>query len=181
MAVVLDSIHRDLETLARSDPTEVGGSLQIPERGNEKAEGKMRGRSGKRRKRNERSGNKSLDRQEMLTNLESGWTPIDELDGSLLLDGSNSRGDVLWDDISSVEKTTRHETSVSWVTLKERVKQKEAKSAKGHFHFEIPATTQPFTDLDHLVTLLERRESHLSNGVLLVEGLLGRDDWSVGS
>ena len=59
-------------------------------------------------------------RQRILTDLESGWTPIDELNGSLLLDGSNSRGDIFWNDISSVKKTTRHELSVSWVTLKGR-------------------------------------------------------------
>jgi len=83
------------------------------------------------------------------TALESGWTPVDELDGSLGLDGGYSGVDVLRDDISSVHKTTGHVLSVSWVTL-------------GHHtgRFE-----------DGVGDLRDRK--------LLVVGLLGRDDWSI--
>ena len=51
------------------------------------------------------------------TALETGWAPIDELDGSLGLDGGDSGVDILGDDITSVHETASHVLSVSWVTL----------------------------------------------------------------
>src|SRR5690606_18467568 len=36
------------------------------------------------------------------TDLETGWAPVNELNGTLGLDGSNSSVDVLWNDITTV-------------------------------------------------------------------------------
>jgi len=49
--------------------------------------------------------------------FETSWAPIDELDGSLGLDGGDSGVDILWDDITSVHEAASHVLSVSWVTL----------------------------------------------------------------
>lgn len=84
------------------------------------------------------------------TNLEAGGAPVDELDRPLRLDSCNRRVDVLWDDVTTVQEAAGHELSVTGVTL------------------------------DHLVSLFEGAESHLSNRVLLVEGLFSRDDGCVG-
>jgi hypothetical protein len=84
------------------------------------------------------------------TDLETSWAPVDELDGSLGLDGGNGGVDILGDDISTVEETTGHVLSVSWVAF------------------------------DHLVGGLETGVGDLSNRQLLVVGLLGGDDWGVG-
>jgi len=51
------------------------------------------------------------------TTLETGWAPVNELDGSLGLDGGDSGVDILWDDITSVHEAACHVLSVSWVTL----------------------------------------------------------------
>merc|ERR1719331_2906623 len=51
------------------------------------------------------------------TALEAGWAPVDELDGSLGLDGGDSGVDILWDDITSVHEAASHVLSVSWVAL----------------------------------------------------------------
>ena len=51
------------------------------------------------------------------TALETGWAPVDELNGSLGLDGSNGGVDILWHDITSVHEAASHVLSVSWVTL----------------------------------------------------------------
>ena len=51
------------------------------------------------------------------TALESSWAPVDELDGSLGLDGGDGGVDILWNDITSVHQTTGHIFSVSWVTF----------------------------------------------------------------
>jgi len=51
------------------------------------------------------------------TALETGGAPVDELDGSLGLDGGDSGVDILWDDITSVHEAACHVLSVSWVTL----------------------------------------------------------------
>merc|ERR1712166_1696231 len=51
------------------------------------------------------------------TTLETCWAPIDELDGSLGLDGAHGGVDILWYDITSVHQTTSHVFSMSWVTL----------------------------------------------------------------
>jgi len=51
------------------------------------------------------------------TALETSWAPVDELDGSLGLDGGNGSVDVLWNDITSVHEAAGHVLSVSWVAL----------------------------------------------------------------
>jgi len=51
------------------------------------------------------------------TTLETGRAPVNELDGSLGLDGGNSGVDILGDDITSVHEAACHVLSVSWVTL----------------------------------------------------------------
>jgi hypothetical protein len=51
------------------------------------------------------------------TNLESSGAPVDELDGSLGLDGSNRSIDILGDDITSIHHGAGHVFSVSGVTL----------------------------------------------------------------
>ena len=82
--------------------------------------------------------------------LETGWAPVDELNSSLGLDGSNSGVDVLWNDITSVHEAASHVLSVSWVAL------------------------------GHHGSWLEGGVGDLSDGELLVVSLLGRDDWSIG-
>ena len=84
------------------------------------------------------------------TDLETSWTPVDELDGSLGLDGSNGGVDVLGYDITSVQHTAGHVLAVTWVTFY------------------------------HLVGWLETSVGDLGNGELLVVGLLSGDDWGVG-
>ena len=84
------------------------------------------------------------------TDLETSWTPVDELNGSLRLDGSNGRVDVLWHDVTSVQHTAGHVLAVTWVT----------------FH--------------HLVGWLEASVGDLGNRELFVVGLLGGDYWGVG-
>lgn len=82
--------------------------------------------------------------------LEAGWAPVDELDGSLGLDGGNGGVDVLWDNVATVKHAARHVLAVTWVAL------------------------------DHLVGWLEAHVGDLGDRELLVVGLLGGDDWSVG-
>ena len=82
--------------------------------------------------------------------LESGGTPVDELDRSLRLDGGNGRVDVLWNDVSTIQHAAGHVLSMAWITL------------------------------DHLVGWLEAGVGDLGHSQLLVVGLLGRDDRSVG-
>jgi len=84
------------------------------------------------------------------TALESGRAPVDELDGSLGLDGGDGSVDILGDDITSVHEAASHVLSVSGVTL-------------GHHGGG-----------------LEGGVGDLSNGELLVVGLLGRDDGGIG-
>merc|ERR1719157_125554 len=82
--------------------------------------------------------------------LETGWAPVDELDGSLGLDGGDGGVDILGDDITSVHKAACHVLSVSWVAL------------------------------GHHGGWLEGAVGDLSDGELLVVGLLSGDDWGVG-
>merc|ERR1719273_2116632 len=84
------------------------------------------------------------------TALETGWAPIDELNGSLGLDGGNSGVDILGDDITSVHEAAGHVLSVSWITL------------------------------GHHSGWLEGGVGDLSNGELFVVCLLSGDDWGVG-
>jgi len=51
------------------------------------------------------------------TTLETSWAPVNELNGSLGLDGGDSGVDILWDDITSVHEAASHVLSVSWITL----------------------------------------------------------------
>jgi len=83
------------------------------------------------------------------TALETGRAPVDELDGSLGLDGSNGGIDVLGDNVTSVHHTTGHVFTVSWVTF------------------------------GHHGGWLESGVGDLSDGELLVVSFLGRDDWGV--
>ena len=77
------------------------------------------------------------------TDLETGGTPVDELDGSLGLNGCNGGVDVLGDDVTAVQHAASHVFTVTRVTL------------------------------DHLVSWLETSVCDLSNRQLLVVGLLG--------
>merc|ERR1712054_363615 len=83
------------------------------------------------------------------TALEAGWAPVDELDGSLGLDGGNSGVDILWDDITSVHEAASHVLSVSWIAL------------------------------GHHGGWLEGGVGDLSDGELLVVSFLGGDDWGI--
>jgi len=49
--------------------------------------------------------------------LETSRAPINELDGSLGLDGGDSGVDILGDDITSVHEAACHVLSVSWIAL----------------------------------------------------------------
>mmetsp|Transcript_1217 Transcript_1217/g.1468 ORF Transcript_1217/g.1468 Transcript_1217/m.1468 type:complete len:205 (-) Transcript_1217:602-1216(-) len=51
------------------------------------------------------------------TSLESSRTPVNELDGALILDCGHGGLDIGWGNISTVHETARHELSVGWVTL----------------------------------------------------------------
>ena len=82
--------------------------------------------------------------------LEAGRTPVDELDGPLGLDGCDGGVDVLGDDVAAVQHAAGHVLAVARVAL------------------------------DHLVGRLEAGICDLRHRELLVVGLLGRDDRSVG-
>jgi len=83
------------------------------------------------------------------TALEASGAPVDELDGSLGLDGGNGGVNILWHNITSVHEAASHVLTVTWVAL------------------------------GHHGGWLEGRVGDLGNGELLVVGLLGRDDWGV--
>jgi len=83
--------------------------------------------------------------------LEPSRAPVDELDGTLGLDGSNGGVDILGDDITTVHHAASHVLSVTWVALR------------------------------HHASWLEAGVGDLSDGELLVVGLLGGDDGSVGA
>jgi len=51
------------------------------------------------------------------TTFESSWAPVDELDGSLGLDGSNGGVDVLGDNVTSVHHTTGHVFTMSGIAF----------------------------------------------------------------
>ena len=82
--------------------------------------------------------------------LETGWAPVNELNGSLGLDGGDGGVDILWDDISSVHEAASHVFSVSWIAL------------------------------GHHGGWLEGGVGDLGDGELLVISFLGRDNWGVG-
>merc|ERR1719376_130967 len=81
--------------------------------------------------------------------FETGWTPIDELDGPLRLDGRDGGVDVLWYDISPVQHATGHVFSVTRVAL------------------------------DHLVGRLEASVGDFGDGELFVVRFFSRNHWSV--
>jgi hypothetical protein len=83
------------------------------------------------------------------TDLETSRAPVNELNGSLGLDGSNSGVDILRDDITSVHAGDSHVLTVSRVAL------------------------------GHSVSRLEDSVGDFSNGELFVISLLSRDDGSI--
>ena len=58
--------------------------------------------------------------------LEASWTPVDELDGTLGLDGGNCCVDVLGHDVTTVQHAAGHVLAVTWVTLHHLVSGLEA-------------------------------------------------------
>merc|ERR1712195_159340 len=82
--------------------------------------------------------------------LEASGAPVDELDGTLGLDGGNGCVHVLGDNVSTVHHAAGHVLSVTRIAL------------------------------GHHVGGLEARVGDLGNGQRLMVGLLGRDDWRVG-
>ena len=83
------------------------------------------------------------------TSLETSWAPVDELDGSLGLDGGNGSVDILGDDVSSVHHAAGHVLTMSGIAL------------------------------SHHGCGLEGRVGDLSNGELFVISLLSRDDGGI--
>jgi hypothetical protein len=84
------------------------------------------------------------------TELEASGAPVDELDGALGLEGSDSGVGVLGNDVSTVEQAGGHVLSVAGVAL------------------------------DHLVVGLEASHGDLLHAVGLVGGLGGGNNWGVG-
>ena len=80
------------------------------------------------------------------TALEASGAPVDELDGGLLLDGGQSVGNVLGKHITTVHQTAGHVLAATRISLAERV------------------------------LGLKGGVGDLSNGVLLMEGLISGDD-----
>jgi hypothetical protein len=85
------------------------------------------------------------------TELESSRAPVDELDGTLGLDHADGGVGVLGDNVSTVQQAAGHVLALTGVAL------------------------------DHLVVGLEARNGHLGDRVVLVEGLVSRDDRCVSS
>jgi hypothetical protein len=81
------------------------------------------------------------------TALEPGWAPVNELDGTLGLDGGNGGVNVLWHNITTVHQAARHVLSVAWVAL-------------GHGGGRLEGTVGDFGD-----------------GQLFVVRFFGADDW----
>merc|ERR1712023_531052 len=81
--------------------------------------------------------------------LEASGAPVDELDGTLGLDGGNGSVDILGDDVATVHHAAGHVLAVTWVAL------------------------------GHHVGWLEASVGDLGDREGLVVGLLGRDDGSV--
>ena len=82
--------------------------------------------------------------------LETSWTPIDELNGSLGLDLCNGSVDIFWHNITTVEETACHIFAMSWIAF------------------------------DHLIGWFETGSGDFAYAQLLVEGSIGGDDGSVG-
>jgi len=60
------------------------------------------------------------------TDLETGWTPIDELDSTLSLQASKSILHLLWHNVSSVEQAGSHVFSITRIALDHLVRGLEA-------------------------------------------------------
>merc|ERR1712038_336179 len=54
------------------------------------------------------------------TGLESSRTPVNELNGTLILDGSHGGLNIGWSDITTVHETAGHEFTVGWVALSQK-------------------------------------------------------------
>jgi hypothetical protein len=83
------------------------------------------------------------------TDLEASGAPVDELDGTLGLDGGDGSVDVLGHNVTTVQHTAGHVLAVAGIAL------------------------------HHLVGGLEAGVGDLSHRQLLVVGLLSRDDWGI--
>lgn len=84
------------------------------------------------------------------TKLESSRAPVNELDGSLGLEGGNGSVSIVGDDVTTVQQAGSHVLAVSGVTL------------------------------DHLVVGLKAGHGHLLDGVGLVGSLGSRNNGGVG-
>ena len=60
------------------------------------------------------------------TDLETGWAPVDELDGALGLDVGDGGVDILGDDVTAVEEAAGHVLAVAGVALDHLVGRLEA-------------------------------------------------------
>jgi hypothetical protein len=83
--------------------------------------------------------------------LETSWAPINELNGTLSLDGGNSGINVLGYDISAVQHATRHVFAMTGITF------------------------------DHLVGRLEAGASNLSDSQLLMISFFCGNDRCIGN
>jgi len=83
------------------------------------------------------------------TNLETCGAPVDELDGTLGLEGGDSRVDVLGDDVTSVQQAGGHVLAIARITL------------------------------NHLVVGLEACIRDLLDAVRFVRSLGRGDDWCI--
>jgi hypothetical protein len=118
----LESMHKLRETLARSPPgTNAGGSLQTPSYPGVSV---------------------GLNIEVLDVYLEASGAPIDELDGTLGLDGGNGSLDILGNNITTVEQAACHVFAFTRISL------------------------------DHLVASLEASKCHLSDRVLFVMSLV---------
>ena len=52
-----------------------------------------------------------------VSNLETSWAPVNKLNGSFSLDGCNGRIDILWNNVTTIQQTTRHVLAVTWITF----------------------------------------------------------------
>jgi len=106
------------------------------------------------------------------TELEARRAPINELNGTLGLDLSDSRVDVFGNDISSVEKSASHVFTLTRIAF----------DPKFRHNPEVSFSCTTLADAClHLVVRFEARVSKLGDSVGLVGSLAGRDDRSVGS
>ena len=85
------------------------------------------------------------------TDLESSWTPINELDGALGLESCDSTVDIVGNNVTTVQQASGHVLSVAGVAL------------------------------NHLIVGFEAGHGDLLNGVGLMRCLGSRDDGGVGN